>query len=69
MNEKEKRTLRGKVFPKYVKTVDGFIGVFRYFDFGEFPVYQFEGGQRVADGWEIAHGSDDREALLSEAIE
>ena len=30
-------------YPKYIKTADGYLGVFQYFDFGEFPVYRFEG--------------------------
>ena len=46
-------------FPKYVKTADGYIGTFRGLEFGEFPVYRFEGGERVADNWEIENGSDD----------
>lgn len=53
-----------KKYPKYVKTYDGFIGVFRYMDFGEFPVYRFPGGERIADDFEIESGSDDKEALL-----
>lgn len=52
-------------YPKYVKTYDGYIGVFQYFDFGEFPVYRFEGGDRIADNWEIEHGSDNREDLIN----
>lgn len=48
-----------KKFPKYVKTYDGYIGVFAWLDFGKFPVYRFPGGLRVADGWEIENGSDD----------
>lgn len=50
-------------FPKYVMTSDGYIGVFRYLDFGEFPVYRFPGGERCADNWELANGSDNREEL------
>lgn len=52
-----------KKFPKYVKTHDGYIGVFSYLDFGEFPVYKFHGGERIADQWELEHGSDNREEL------
>ena len=52
-----------KNFPKYVKTSDGYIGVFRYLDFGEFPVYRFPGGERIADNCEIENGSDNREDL------
>lgn len=51
--------------PKYVKTADGYIGVFQYFDFGKFPVYRFEGGERIADSWELEHGSDNREDLIN----
>ena len=47
-------------YPKYVKTVDGYIGVFKYLDYGEFPVYRFDGAERVADDWELAHGSNNR---------
>lgn len=54
-----------KKYPKYVKTCDGFIGVFRYMVYGEFPVYRFPGGSRIADDLEIEGGSDDREDLLS----
>lgn len=50
-------------YPKYVKTFDGYIGVFSYLDFSEFPVYRFPGGARIADAWEIAHGSDNRADL------
>ncbi len=53
-----------KKFPKYIKSHDGYIGVFRYLEYGESPVYRFEGGERIADGWEIEHGSDSREELL-----
>lgn len=53
-----------KKYPKYVKTCDGFIGVFRYMVYGEFPEYRFPGGSRIADDFEIENGSDDREALL-----
>ena len=52
-------------YPKYVTTTDGYIGVFQYFDFGEFPVYRFEGGDRIADNWELEHGSDNREDLIN----
>lgn len=55
-------------FPKYIKSYDGYIGVFRYLEYGEFPVYRFEGGERIADGWEIEHGSDNREELLNENL-
>lgn len=47
-------------YPKYVRTFDGYIGTFQYLDFGEFPVYRFPGGDRIADEWEIANGRDDR---------
>lgn len=50
-------------YPKYVKTYDGYIGVFAYLDFGEFPIYRFEGGCRMADDYEIRNGSDDIEVL------
>ena len=51
-------------YPKYVKTSDGYIGTFQYLEFGEFPVYRFEGGDRIADNWELANGSDNREDLI-----
>lgn len=50
-------------FPKYVKSADGFIGTFKSLDFGLFPIYQFEGGCRLADPYELKHGSDSREEL------
>lgn len=53
-----------KKYPKYIKTYGGYIGTFAYLDFGEFPVYRFEGGCRIADSWELEHGSDSREDLL-----
>ena len=52
-------------YPKYVTTADGYIGVFQYLEFGEFPVYRFEGGDRIADNQEIANGSDNREDLIN----
>ena len=51
-------------YPKYIKTYDGYIGTFSYLDFGEFPVYRFPGGERIADNWEIENGSDNREDLI-----
>ena len=48
-------------YPKYVRTFDGYIGTFQYLDIGEFPVYRFPGGDRIADDWEIANGRDDRD--------
>jgi hypothetical protein len=54
-----------KKFPKYIEA-DGYIGVFQYLDFGEFPVYRFPGGDRVACGLEIEHGSDNREDLITD---
>lgn len=65
MNEKERRTLNGRVYPKYVITSDGYVGVFAWFDFGEFPVYRFEGGCRIADECEIRNGCDNREDLVN----
>ena len=52
-------------YPKYIKTFDGYIGVFQHFVYGEFPIYRFEGGNRVADNWEIEHGSDNRDDLIN----
>lgn len=51
-------------YPKSVKTYDGYIGTFQYLDFGEFPVYRFKGGDRIADDFEIEHGNDNREELM-----
>lgn len=53
-----------KKYPKYVKTCDGFIGVFCGMVYGEFPEYRFPGGRRIADDWEIENGSDNRKDLL-----
>lgn len=53
-----------KKYPKYVKTCDGFIGVFCCMAYGEFPEYRFPGGRRIADDWEIENGSDNRKDLL-----
>lgn len=52
-----------KNYPKYVKTKDGYIGVFKRLECGEFPVYRFEGGERIADTWEIENGSNNLEGL------
>ena len=50
-------------FPKYIKTFDGYVGVFKGLDFGEFPIYKFEGGERIADDYELEHGADTLEEL------
>ncbi len=50
-------------FPQYVKTYDGYIGVLVSLDYGEFPVYRFPGGERVADQYEIETGSNARSDL------
>lgn len=50
-------------FPKYISTSDGYIGTFQRLDPGEFPVYRFPGGDRIADEWELSHGSDDRSEI------
>lgn len=54
-----------KKYPKYIKTYDGYIGTFQYLEYGEFPVYRFEGGDRIADNWELEHGSDNKEDILN----
>ena len=51
-------------YPKYIKTEDGYIGTFKCLEYGEFPVYRFEGGDRIADNWELENGSDNRDDLL-----
>lgn len=50
-------------FPQYVKTYDGYIGVLVGLDYGEFPIYRFPGGERVADLYEIETGSNARSDL------
>lgn len=50
-------------YPKYVKTADGYIGRFQSADPWGGALYRFPGGDRYADGWEIANGSDSREEL------
>lgn len=50
-------------YPKYVKTIDGYIGVFQHLEYGLFPVYRFPGGARIADDYEIEHGTDDYEII------
>lgn len=45
-----------KKYPSYIKAADGNIGSFLRLEFGEFPVYRFEGGERVVDNWEIKSG-------------
>ncbi len=52
-----------ETYPKYIMTSDGYIGTFSCLDFGEFPAYRFPGGERIADNWEIEHGSDSLEEL------
>jgi hypothetical protein len=61
-NIKRRNSMKMK-FPKYVKTTDGFVGVFKRLEFNEFPIYRFDGGERVADDWELEHGSNNRENL------
>lgn len=68
MDDKERRTLRGKVYPKYVRTYDGYIGVFAYFDFGEFPVYRLDGGVSLGERWELEHCGDNREKILKGGV-
>lgn len=52
-------------YPKYVITSDGFIGAFARADrIG--ALYHFPGGTRYADDYEIAHGSDNRQALIAQ---
>ena len=50
-------------FPQYVKTYDGYIGVLIGLEYGEFPIYRFPGGERVADRYEIETGSNSRSNL------
>lgn len=45
-------------YPEYIKTSDGYIGTFSYLAFNEIPIYRFPGGERAADDYEIAHGSN-----------
>ena len=53
-----------KKYPMYVKTRDGYIGTFKHLEYGEFPVSRFDGGERMADSWEIENGSDNKEDLI-----
>ena len=55
--------MENRKYPKYIKTSDGYIGTFAYLDFGFFPVYRFPGGCRLADDYELEHGSDNLEEL------
>ena len=48
---------------KYIKTINGYIGTLQEGFTGEHPVYRFPGGYRIADDYEIEHGSDNREDL------
>ena len=48
---------------------DGYIGVFQYMDFGEFPVYRFPGGDSIADEYELRSGLDTREDAEKYALE
>lgn len=34
---------------KYIKAYDGYIGIFSYLDFGEFPVYRRKNGREITD--------------------
>lgn len=58
-----------KHYPKYIKTADGYIGTLSRYEYGLFPVYRFEGGERLASNWEIEHGFDDDENLKGETYE
>ena len=51
-------------YPKYIKTSDGYIGTFQRVDPGDIPIYRFPGGDRMADEYELANGSNVREDLL-----
>lgn len=44
-------------YPMYVKTADGYIGSYAY-NTSAGPVYRFPGGTRLADSWELEHGTD-----------
>lgn len=44
-------------------TYDGYIGVLIGLEYGEFPIYRFPGGERVADQYEIETGSNARSDL------
>lgn len=52
-----------KKFPKSIKTADGYIGIFVCLGYGEFPVYRFPSGNRIADNWELENGSDNMDDL------
>lgn len=48
-------------YPKYIKTVSGYIGKYAYLTVGNRPVYKFESGEykfRAATEEEISSGSD-----------
>ncbi len=64
----ERITLDNKKFPKYIKSSDGEIGTFSHLDFGMFPVYRFESGSRLADCYELANGSNNREDFFKKSI-
>lgn len=54
-------------FPKYVKTMNGQIGIYAHLTFGNRPVYRFEEGEyklRQATEEELANGSDRLSELL-----
>lgn len=55
-------------YPNYVKTADGYVGTFAYRT-PEGPVYRFPGGTRLADSWELEHGSNDPAFLDQEALD
>lgn len=52
-------------YPKYIITADyKYIGTLVSLHHGElFPTYRFPGGSRIADDWELEHGSDNRGEL------
>lgn len=56
------KLFKGK-YPKYIKTYDGYIGVFAWLDFGKVPAYRFDSGVRIACDVEIRNGSDNKEDL------
>lgn len=52
--------------PTYVKSADGYIGHLDYIDSDFNPVYRFPGGCRVADEYELSHGSNRRADLVKD---
>lgn len=50
-------------YPKYIKTRQGYIGVFSHIEYGMHPIYRLDNGREIRAVQELEYGSDNREDL------